>query len=93
MRYPFVAAERAAFPVRTLCRVAGIAASGFYAWSRRGPDRRREDDRRVGARIAAIVAGSRGTYGSPRLHAELRVEGVRIGRKRVARLLISRRHT
>jgi putative transposase len=87
MRYRFVAAERAAFPVRTLCRVVGVAASGFYAWLRRGPGRRREDDRRVGARIAAIVAGSRGTYGSPRVHAELRAEGVRISRKRVARLM------
>jgi putative transposase len=87
MRYRFVAAERAAFPVRTLCRVVGVAASGFYAWSRRGPGRRREDDRRVGARIAAIVARSRGTYGSPRVQAELRAEGVRIGRKRVARLM------
>ena len=87
MRYRFVAAERAAFPVRTLCRIVGVAASGFYAWSRRGPSRCRKEDRRVGARIAAIVAGSRGTYGSPRVHAELRAEGVRIGRKRVARLM------
>ena len=69
MRYRFVAAERAAFPVRTLCRIVGVAASGFYAWSRRGPGRCREDDRRMGARIAAIVAGSRGTCGSPRVHA------------------------
>ena len=87
MRYRLVAAERAAFPVRTLCRVAGVAASGFYAWLRRRPGRRREDDRRVGERIAAIVAASRRTYGSPRVHAELRAEGVRVGRKRVARLM------
>jgi putative transposase len=87
MRYRFVAAERAAFPVRTLCRVVGVAVSGFYAWLRRRPGRRREDDRRVGERIAAIVASSRRTYGSPRVHAELRAEGVRVGRKRVARLM------
>ena len=72
MRYRFVAAERAAFPVRALCRVAGVAVSGFYAWLRRGPGRRREDDRRVGERIAAIFEASRRTYGSPRVHAELR---------------------
>src|SRR5919202_3690109 len=87
MRYRLVAAERAAFPVRTLCRVAGVAASGFDAWLRRGPGRRREDDRRVGERIATIVAASRRTSGSPRVHAELRAEGVRIGRERVARLM------
>src|SRR5918911_936763 len=87
MRYRFVAAERAAFPVRTLCRVAGVAASGFYAWLRRRPGRRREDDRRVGERIAAIVAASRRTYGSPRVHAQPRAEGVRVGRKRTARLM------
>src|SRR4051794_12479077 len=87
MRYRFVAAERATFPVRTLCRIAGVAVSGFYAWLRRGPGRRRRDDRRVGERIAAIFEASRRTYGSPRVHAELRAEGVRVGRKRVARLM------
>ena len=63
MRYRFVAAERAAFPVRALCRVVGVATSGSYAWLRRKPGRRREDDRRVGGRIAAIVAAGRRTYG------------------------------
>ena len=87
MSYRFVAAERAAFPVRTLCRVAGVAASGFYAWLRRGPGRRRGDDRRMGERIGAIFEASRRTYGSPRVHAELRAEGVRVGRERVARLM------
>ena len=87
MSYRFVAAERAAFPVRTLCRLVGVAASGFYAWLRRRPGRRREDDRRVSERVGAIFAASRRTYGSPRVHAELREEGVRIGRERVARLL------
>jgi transposase InsO family protein len=87
MRYRFVAAERAAFPVRTLCRIVGLAVSGFYAWLRRGPGRRREGERRVGERIAAIFEASRRTYGSPRVHAELRAEGVRVGRKRVARLM------
>ena len=70
-----------------LCRIVGASVSGFYAWLRRGPGRRRRDDRRVGARIAAIFEASRRTYGSPRVHAELRAEGVRVGRKRVARLM------
>ena len=87
MRYRFVVAERTSFPVRMLCRIVGCAASGFYAWPRRRPDRRREDDRRAGERIAAIFAASRRTYGSPRVHAELRDGGLRIGRGRVARLM------
>jgi transposase InsO family protein len=87
MRYRFVAAERAAFPVRTLCRVVGVAASGFYAWLRRGPGRCREGERRMSGRIAATLEASRRTYGSPRVHAELRAGGVRVGRERVARLM------
>jgi transposase InsO family protein len=87
VRYRFVAAGRASYPVRVLCRIVGVAVSGFYAWLRRGPGRRREDDRRLGARIAAIVAASRRTYGSPRVHAELRARGVRVSRERVERLM------
>jgi len=87
MRYRFVAAERATFPVRRLCRLVGVAASGFYAWLRRRPGRRREDDRRVSERVGAIFAASRRTYGSPRVHASLKAAGYRIGRKRVARLM------
>jgi putative transposase len=87
MRFRFVAAERASFPVRLLCRVVGAAASGFYAWLRRGPARREGADRGLGARVEAVFAASRGTYGSPRVHAELRAQGVRVGRNRVARLM------
>jgi putative transposase len=87
MRFRFVAAERASFPVRLLRRVVGAAASGFYAWLRRGPARREGADRGLGARVEAVFAASRGTYGSPRVHAELRAQGVRVGRNRVARLM------
>jgi putative transposase len=87
MRYRFVAAERAAFPVRRLCRLVGVAVSGFYAWLRRGPGRRADEDAGLAGRIAAIFEASRRTYGSPRVHAELRDGGLRIGRKRVERLM------
>ena len=87
MRFRFVAAERAPFPVRTLCRVVGASASGFYAWLRRGPGRRAGEDAGLAGRIGAIFEASRRTYGSPRVHAELREDGVRIGRGRVARLM------
>ena len=87
MRYRFVAAEQASYPVRLLCRVVGVAASGFYAWLRRGPSQRERQDRSLAEQIAAVFAASRGTYGSPRVHAELRAEGIRVSRKRVARLM------
>jgi putative transposase len=87
MKYRFVAAERARHPVRPLCTAVGVAASGFYAWLRRAPSRRQADDRRVSERIEQVFASSRRTYGSPRVHAELRAEGLRISRKRVARLM------
>jgi putative transposase len=90
MRFRFVARERASFPVRPLCRVVGATASGFHAWLRRGPGSDRCEgaaDRGLRARVGAIFAASRGTYGSPRVHAELRARGVRVGRNRVARLM------
>jgi putative transposase len=87
MRFRFVAAERATFPVRTLCRVVSVAASGFYAWLRRGPARREGADQALRARVGAIFAASRGTYGSPRVHAELRAQGIQVSRRRVARLM------
>ena len=87
MKYRFVAAERASYPVRLLCKIVGVAASGFYAWLRRVPGRRQEYDRRVSERVRQIFQDSRQTYGSPRVHAELRAEGRRISRKRVARLM------
>ena len=86
MKYRFVAAERASYPVRLLCKVVGVAASGFYAWLRRVPGRRQADEQRV-KKVGQIFQASRQTYGSPRIHAELQEAGLRIGRKRVARLM------
>src|SRR4051794_41839558 len=87
MRYRFVAAERATFPVRRLCRLVGVAASGFYAWLRRGPGRRAGEDAGLAGRVAAIFEASRRTYGRPPIHAELREGGVRSGRGRAGRAL------
>jgi putative transposase len=73
--------------VRMMCRLLGVSASGYYAWSRRRPAARARADESLGARIAAIHARSRGTYGSPRIQAELAAEGTLVSRKRVARLM------
>ena len=70
------------------CRVLGVSASGFYEWRGRGPSARQQADEQLTAAITAIHQMSRGSYGSPRIHAELRLgQGLRCGRKRVARLM------
>ena len=80
-------ANRANYPIATQCRVLGVSPSGYYAWLDRAPSARRVIDEALLERIRAIHRKSRGTYGAPRIHAELVDEGWRIGRKRVARLM------
>jgi len=82
-----VRANRANYPIATQCRVLGVSPSGYYAWLDRAPSARRVIDEALLERIRAIHRKSRGTYGAPRIHAELVDEGWRIGRKRVARLM------
>jgi putative transposase len=64
-----------------------VSASGYYAWRSREPSKRARADAMLAAEIRAIHAHSRATYGVPRVHAELRAQGTRVGRKRVARLM------
>lgn len=80
-------ANRAAHSVPTMCRVPGVSASGYYAWCGRGPSPRAVQDATVLEHIRECHRLSRGTYGAPRIHRDLRAAGVRVGRKRVARLL------
>jgi putative transposase len=85
--FRFIAAEKAAFPISLLCRVLGVSRSGFHAWERRPPSERNRTDVWLVERMRAIHERSRQTYGSPRVHAELRRQGVRVGRKRAERLM------
>ena len=86
--FRFVARERATFPVTTMCRVLGVSPSGYWAWSSRPPSARAQADAVLTTRISEIHDRSRGTYGAPRVQAELRFEDdLRVGRKRVARLM------
>ena len=80
-------ANQADLPVRTLCRVLKVSPSGYYAWQGRPPSRRAIDDAVLTERIRVIHTASDETYGSPNIHAELRDEGTRVGRKRIARLM------
>jgi transposase InsO family protein len=87
-RYRFIAAEKATYPVSLLCRVLGVSRQSFYAWHDRGLCLRERADQQLLEQIRKIHRNWRGTYGAPRVHAELRDGyGMRVGRKRVARLM------
>ena len=80
-------ANQAAHGIATMCRVLGVSPSGYYAWRSRGPSARARRDEGLREAIRAIHEDSRGTYGVPRVHAELSAQGCRVSRKRVARLM------
>lgn len=88
MIFRFVAAMKAEHSIKTMCRVLEVSRSGFHAWERRSPSKRSLEDERLTTRIGEIHAENRKVYGSPRIHAELALaDGVRVGRKRVERLM------
>jgi putative transposase len=71
-----------------MCRVLGVNRTSFHDWERRPPSDRALTDAWLTEKIRQIHDASRGVYGAPRVHAELRLEhGIRVGRKRVARLM------
>jgi putative transposase len=90
VKFAFIAAEKVTYPVEMLCTVLEVSRSGYYAWAKRSTPKRAKADARLALEIAAVHRRSRGTYGSPRVHAELRARGVRVGKKRVERLMRSR---
>jgi transposase InsO family protein len=87
VKFAFISAEKAWAPVSALCKVLGVTRSGFYAWQQRDPSELAIDDQKLALEIAAIHKASAETYGSPRIHAELRAKGLGVSRKRVARLM------
>ena len=82
-----MSANQAAFPISVMARVLGVSKAGYYAWLHRPPSAHAIADAALLKRVRTIHAGSRQTYGAPRVHAELRARGERHGRKRVARLM------
>ena len=80
-------ANRANYPIAMMCRLLEVSTSGYYAWLKRPRSKRSREDAILTDRIRWIYLRSRSTYGAPRVYEELRDEGVRVGRKRVARLM------
>ena len=87
MKYTFIREKQVAFPVARTCRVLGVSTSGYYGWLKAPESTRTKQDTKLAAKILDTHARSRGRYGSPSVHAELRAGGVRVGRKRVARIM------
>ena len=85
--FEFVSANQAMYPIATMCRLLGVSASGYHAWQERRPSPRAQADAALLERIRRIHIVSQGTYGAPRIHAELAAEGTHVGCKRVARLM------
>ena len=81
-------ANQAVYSIRRMCDLLGVSASGYYAWSQRPRSKRAQSDEQLLKQIRAIHERSHGTYGAPRIHAELVASGTRISRKRVARLMV-----
>ena len=87
MRFELIRAEKANHGVALLCRILSVSRQGFYAWLRRKPSRHQRRDETLGQSIRGAFVESGGRYGSPRVHQQLRSEGLATSRKRVARLM------
>ena len=85
--FRFVSDHQAVYPVRVMCRLPGLSPSGYYAWRSREPSDRARANAALTEEIVEIHAMSGGTYGAPRIHAELRARGREASVNRVARLM------
>ena len=87
MKFAFIHAEKARWPIEVQCDVFEVSRSGYYAWAARPASPRAVEDAALIVEIKAAHRTGRGAYGSPRVHRELRAKGRRIGKKRVERLM------
>jgi putative transposase len=85
VKFAFIRAREVAFSVQSMCQVLGVSRSGYYAWKERPEARADSKTVALSAEIASAHQRSRGIYGSPRIHRELRAKGIRVGKKRVER--------
>jgi transposase InsO family protein len=87
MKYAFVEYQRREHSVRTLCRALRVSPSGYYAARSRPPSARDERQSSLTTKIREVHLASRQTYGAPRVHAELSVQGIACCRNTVAKLM------
>ncbi len=87
MKYQFIEENRSIYPITRMCSILEVSENGYYNWRKRGKSQRKQDDEQLVSRIEDAYNENRGVYGSPRIHAELKAQGIRCGRKRIARLM------
>jgi putative transposase len=87
VKYQFIHEYRHIYPIIRMCSVLEVSENGYYNWRIRGKSQRKQDDGQLVSRIEDAYHENRGVYGSPRIHAELKAQGIRCGRKRIARLM------
>ena len=87
MRFSFIAAEKASFPIATMCSTLGVTRAGYYAWCERSESNHAKRDRQLAVLVCEAHERSRKTYGSPRVHAELAANGEAVSKKRVVRIM------
>ena len=87
MKYEFVETNKSEFPVTLMCNILEICRSGYYAWLKHLESPRSQSNRALVVDIRAAFDRSQQTYGSPRIHRELKKRGVACNRKRVERLM------
>ena len=90
-RVPVRERHQARYPIVTMCELLGVSSSGYYAWIKWRPSQRAETDVILIAEIRVAHEASRGTYGAPRIHAELAANGLRVGRERIASGMVAAR--
>jgi len=87
VKFVWIAAEKAVFRIREMCRALNVSPSGFYAWSRRPESAHTQRDRHLRVLVRTSFEASKHRYGSPRIHEDLLEQDVRVSRKRVIRLM------
>jgi putative transposase len=87
VRFVFIAAEKATYPVRLLCELLEVSRSGYYAWTERPAAPKTVSDAQLVVEIKAAMVRGRGAYGSPRVHRDLQAHGISVNKKRVERLM------
>jgi len=87
MKFEIVAELAARYPVKALCQMLQVSRSGYYAWRKRGPSRRQQENEQLLVQIKTVYEHGRGTYGYRRVYAALVAKGIACGKHRVRRLM------